>query len=150
MPKCIRQFPFFFSDSSRWWICMNLLLCILFKLALVDAGYYHLVAGIGLNTMLWLSFKMFPADMTVKRLLLFYCENKTTRTVSQKFEGFLFSPKTVKITSECHNQWDMELLSLTFSIFLVTQTFSMFCCAVGHHWHEVGEGVVGTLNLGWW
>lgn len=59
--------PFFlFSDGSRCWVCTNLLLCILFRLALVDAGYCHLVAEIALNKMPWFSFKMFPADKIVK------------------------------------------------------------------------------------
>lgn len=49
----------------------NLLLYILFSLALVDAGYCHLVAEIGHNTKLCLSFKMLPADKVVKRLLVF-------------------------------------------------------------------------------
>lgn len=52
---------------------MNLLLCILFSLALVDAGSCHIVAEIDLNAMCWFSFKMFPADKIVKRLLVFYC-----------------------------------------------------------------------------
>lgn len=82
-----------------------MLLRILFSLALVDAGYCHLVAEIGLNTMLWLSFKMFPADKVVKRLLVFYCENKTAVTVAQKFEGLLSLLRQSKSPQSAITSW---------------------------------------------
>jgi len=69
-------------------------------------------------------FKIFPVDRMVKEMLMIVAVRMIqSEHLPRNLKVYSCPPIQSKITSECHNQQVRESLSLTCSVFLVTQIF---------------------------